>query len=105
MVSLIAKDDTRTTPSACIPKWRASFPSTPSIASGTSERLDNPGTALIATRTSSEVRKDTESESFRSLGASKLSRPSLDPSRMRKRSEEHTSELQSRENLVCRLLL
>src|SRR5690606_41960025 len=30
----------------------------------------------------------------------------LSPSqKMRKRSEEHTSELQSRENLVCRLLL
>src|SRR5436309_10814026 len=27
------------------------------------------------------------------------------PSRTRTRSEEHTSELQSRENLVCRLLL
>src|SRR5436309_3793690 len=32
-------------------------------------------------------------------------RPSIVPSRLRKRSEEHTSELQSRENLVCRLLL
>src|SRR6266511_2347736 len=29
----------------------------------------------------------------------------LDPQRMVARSEEHTSELQSRENLVCRLLL
>src|SRR5690606_39888268 len=28
-----------------------------------------------------------------------------DPKRRRPRSEEHTSELQSRENLVCRLLL
>src|SRR5690606_40069893 len=27
------------------------------------------------------------------------------PDRRRRRSEEHTSELQSRENLVCRLLL
>src|SRR5436309_11932236 len=27
------------------------------------------------------------------------------PARRRRRSEEHTSELQSRENLVCRLLL
>src|SRR5690606_40172117 len=27
------------------------------------------------------------------------------PARSRRRSEEHTSELQSRENLVCRLLL
>src|SRR5690606_41990520 len=30
---------------------------------------------------------------------------SLEPSRFEPRSEEHTSELQSRENLVCRLLL
>src|SRR5690606_33492282 len=29
----------------------------------------------------------------------------LTPSTQRSRSEEHTSELQSRENLVCRLLL
>src|SRR5436309_9840470 len=27
------------------------------------------------------------------------------PARLQRRSEEHTSELQSRENLVCRLLL
>src|SRR5690606_40551086 len=32
-------------------------------------------------------------------------RPALDVSADRRRSEEHTSELQSRENLVCRLLL
>src|SRR5436309_8964647 len=29
----------------------------------------------------------------------------MPPARSRRRSEEHTSELQSRENLVCRLLL
>src|SRR5690606_42164902 len=31
--------------------------------------------------------------------------PSTHPARVIRRSEEHTSELQSRENLVCRLLL
>src|SRR5690606_39526187 len=31
--------------------------------------------------------------------------PGADAHHMRARSEEHTSELQSRENLVCRLLL
>src|SRR5256886_13389286 len=31
--------------------------------------------------------------------------PVLPPSRMARRSEEHTSELQSQSNLVCRLLL
>src|SRR5690606_40947223 len=47
----------------------------------------------------------------RHLGAARLIRPEPGPShrphpRLRSpRSEEHTSELQSRENLVCRLLL
>src|SRR5690606_41633135 len=52
------------------------------------------------------------SEPFRhtsshSLRASRLSRPDRVASLRRDcpRSEEHTSELQSRENLVCRLLL
>src|SRR2546427_9567202 len=31
--------------------------------------------------------------------------PSLQPATLRHRSEEHTSELQSQSNLVCRLLL
>src|SRR5690606_40347946 len=34
-----------------------------------------------------------------------LTRTSPTGTKVRKRSEEHTSELQSRENLVCRLLL
>src|SRR5690606_39639687 len=34
-----------------------------------------------------------------------LHRGAADPDPRRRRSEEHTSELQSRENLVCRLLL
>src|SRR5690606_42000874 len=39
-------------------------------------------------------------------GRVRTARPSAPaPSRARARSEEHTSELQSRENLVCRLLL
>src|SRR2546428_10205977 len=32
-------------------------------------------------------------------------RPSLSPTTTKRRSEEHTSELQSRSDLVCRLLL
>src|SRR5436309_4831201 len=35
----------------------------------------------------------------------RLDRPSVGVGEHRPRSEEHTSELQSRENLVCRLLL
>src|SRR5690606_41912934 len=43
------------------------------------------------------------------VGADALAAHGVDPQRvrdaLRRRSEEHTSELQSRENLVCRLLL
>src|SRR5690606_42151529 len=39
------------------------------------------------------------------LAAVALSRPSRSCRARPRRSEEHTSELQSRENLVCRLLL
>src|SRR5437899_7814844 len=34
-----------------------------------------------------------------------IASPTIDPQRMRQRSEEHTSELQSLRHLVCRLLL
>src|SRR2546426_12836052 len=39
------------------------------------------------------------------FGPPRVPRVSIDPSRHRARSEEHTSELQSPCNLVCRLLL
>src|SRR5690606_39354460 len=39
------------------------------------------------------------------LAVSKKKAETLRPEKRRNRSEEHTSELQSRENLVCRLLL
>src|SRR2546430_6043825 len=39
------------------------------------------------------------------LDAEQLARQSVPPSTMSLRSEEHTSELQSQSNLVCRLLL
>src|SRR5207302_5522655 len=41
----------------------------------------------------------------RSLARVRLAARSVQPRRVYLRSEEHTSELQSRENLVCRLLL
>src|SRR5690606_41698852 len=45
-------------------------------------------------------------EGFASTTASVVTfRPWRDITLLRERSEEHTSELQSRENLVCRLLL
>src|SRR5690606_41635962 len=52
------------------------------------ERTDAPGV--------SDARQPTEAEQKKSRRAAK---------RESARSEEHTSELQSRENLVCRLLL
>src|SRR5690606_42021217 len=39
------------------------------------------------------------------LSAPSLANKAIKSGRTRQRSEEHTSELQSRENLVCRLLL
>src|SRR5690606_40899549 len=47
----------------------------------------------------------TESEPYRRLPSGRLSAAVLIPYLTYIRSEEHTSELQSRENLVCRLLL
>src|SRR5207302_2665650 len=41
----------------------------------------------------------------RSRASAARERTSAGKARERRRSEEHTSELQSRENLVCRLLL
>src|SRR5690606_41354575 len=41
----------------------------------------------------------------RAAATRETSRPALPAPRTPARSEEHTSELQSRENLVCRLLL
>src|SRR5690606_41641881 len=47
----------------------------------------------------------TRGRARRGRGAGAPPEPACRPTRCRSRSEEHTSELQSRENLVCRLLL
>src|SRR5690606_41586982 len=71
------------------------------------------------TRRSSDLHHGTIRQRYRTtdfaLGRDRLNWPrrrarghciiSGEPPRFRPRSEEHTSELQSRENLVCRLLL
>src|SRR5690606_40922118 len=61
----------------------------------------NPGNSLIST---SIIPKNPTFDHYRELFAGK---ESLQYGQwyMNSRSEEHTSELQSRENLVCRLLL
>src|SRR2546427_4706524 len=53
---------------------------------------------------SNGVSAGTAGRSFRRW-CSSASSPSSPPCRARGRSEEHTSELQSQSNLVCRLLL
>src|SRR5690606_39525084 len=62
-----------------------------------------------SSRTSSTLaccRRATAASMLPPSVAGRFSSPSTPKSRMwRRRSEEHTSELQSRENLVCRLLL
>src|SRR5436309_9020808 len=55
-----------------------------------------------------QARRVTADPSLRALSATALERlgcASLSQGTGASRSEEHTSELQSRENLVCRLLL
>src|SRR2546430_3305002 len=47
----------------------------------------------------------TTSKSFMTLAGEKKCSPTTSPGREMLRSEEHTSELQSQSNLVCRLLL
>src|SRR5690606_41435802 len=52
------------------------------------------------------VRRDAVGEELRGTGRGVTDHDHVDPHRLEiARSEEHTSELQSRENLVCRLLL
>src|SRR5207302_2434034 len=54
-------------------------------------------------RAASGLLSATDSSSFRHAATSPFSQKAFQP--RAPRSEEHTSELQSRENLVCRLLL
>src|SRR5690606_41833393 len=52
-----------------------------------------------------QVAQSPNSGSWSLMERSHLKRSFVGSKRERRRSEEHTSELQSRENLVCRLLL
>src|SRR5690606_40570681 len=52
-----------------------------------------------------DPRRAARAQPRRLTSARALTRPERGTERARDRSEEHTSELQSRENLVCRLLL
>src|SRR5437870_11131867 len=63
-----------------------------------------PYTTLFRSRMTKRSRTDTPT-SGACLHTSALIGPSRRPRRPKSRSEEHTSELQSRGHLVCRLLL
>src|SRR2546427_5557647 len=53
----------------------------------------------------SRIRPLPDRASWKRDGRSRPQHPARAPGRLRGRSEEHTSELQSQSNLVCRLLL
>src|SRR5690606_41863927 len=62
----------------------------------------SPSTATWITRAPTPARSRATPSSACARGSASVVIPSSEPT---VRSEEHTSELQSRENLVCRLLL
>src|SRR5690606_12156402 len=77
-------------------------------AVGTAWEVDDAGRALLTPdlrAAGGDVSDDTEAVIDRWLASLAALVEAEGPRRLRARSEEHTSELQSRENLVCRLLL
>src|SRR5690554_7164553 len=66
----------------------------------TAEELDKQRATLLAANN-----EDMKAGATRQLDAALLDRLELNDERIDARSEEHTSELQSRPHLVCRLLL
>src|SRR5436309_12463223 len=76
------------------------FPYTTLFRSQEPDQIDCAGPSRIATRLSARCRKSLTSGPNEKVGGA-----ACPPKRSGGRSEEHTSELQSRENLVCRLLL
>src|SRR6266700_6105322 len=63
------------------------------------------GSATRTPGTWNSTSASNAAKSGRTLSAECVMKPSPRHSKYGRRSEEHTSELQSRENLVCRLLL
>src|SRR5690606_39495794 len=73
---------------------------------GSGRPLTSTTLSSIRVKTLTTSRNSSQSKYARSLkGATTNFVRFTEPSRQAPRSEEHTSELQSRENLVCRLLL
>src|SRR5206468_11978519 len=69
-----------------------------------SRRISSSSSALKSPRCCAYVRKRPRSSAFCAASAA-ARRPSSPSRHVATRSEEHTSELQSRSELVCRLLL
>src|SRR5690606_39735436 len=71
-------------------------------------RAERDALQLIGARADAGVDHRADRRELDDLDADDVARPIADDTRLLRlaaRSEEHTSELQSRENLVCRLLL
>src|SRR6267142_17678 len=67
--------------------------------------IGGPGAFIMTIKDREKFRKRSGPSLFSKLQASRRSAGSSQPPRKSPRSEEHTSELQSHVNLVCRLLL
>src|SRR2546426_6794035 len=76
------------------------FPYTTLFRSASSDRPSSRGGAVLSSRMNAPGREDD-----RKKQTDLLERPEAEEVKDRRRSEEHTSELQSPCNLVCRLLL
>src|SRR2546430_13131929 len=82
------------------------FPYTTLFRSHRVARIENPGVDAEERQVADErVIEDLEGERGERLRVARLARRRLADDAQGERSEEHTSELQSQSNLVCRLLL
>src|SRR5207237_9983429 len=79
----------------------SSTPATEPTCERSGPRLSSSTTASSPSRSRTRRARHRSSSTRRSVGSSSSTRPT----RSLRRSEEHTSELQSHLNLVCRLLL
>src|SRR3712207_8175919 len=81
------------------------FPCTTLFRSRRDRPLHQRYSATAASPTPRESGSNSSASSSSRRGARKVGRPPPSTSSVEPRSEEHTSELQSRQYLVCRLLL
>src|SRR5690606_42153198 len=97
---------TRTPPTSTLFPYTTLFRSSARKSSAHSYRGRRPHHNHLGVIVRGHVGRHTAGSKAIRRGSSASSAPGCRPTRDRRgRSEEHTSELQSRENLVCRLLL